>query len=131
MSGTYNEDLRSARMQLVADMVDGLTPAASTGTPAAGKLVIMDADGTELVEFELDVPAFLESGGVLTLQGVPLSETGLADGVAAKAELRDSTDTVIRGGYTVGTSGTDILVADTAVSTGEAAIVTGFTITHP
>lgn len=131
MSGTYNDDLRSARMQLVADMVDGLTPAASTGTPAAGKLVIMDADDVELVEFELDVPAFAESGGILTLQGVPLSETGLADGVAAKAELRDSTDTVIRSNYTVGTSGTDILVADTAISLGEDAIVVGFTITHP
>lgn len=130
MTDTYSTVLKSARMQLVADLVDGLTPAASTGTPTAGKLVILDADDVVLVTFDLPTPAFDETGGVLTLQGVPLTETAVADGVAAQGEFRNNAGTVVYSGLTVGTSGTRILVADTAISSGEDAVVTGFTIAH-
>ena len=99
MSVVYAATLKTNRLQLVADLIDGKTAAASTGSATAGNLVIgtsalSGATGV-LVEIVLPTPAFTVSGAVATLQGVPLSGTASASGTAAKAELRDNAGTVI------------------------------------
>ncbi len=127
---------KSKRMQVTADLIDSKTIAAATGTPAAGTLVIgtsalSGATGV-LAEIALPVPSFVESGGVLTLQGVPLTGAASASGVAAKAELRNNAGTRIRWGLTVGEtgSGADVIIGDTDVENLQDVIVTAGTLTH-
>ena len=134
MSVVYAATLKTNRLQLVADLIDGKTAAASTGSATAGNLVIgtsalSGATGV-LVEIVLPTPAFTVSGAVATLQGVPLSGTASASGTAAKAELRDNAGTVIVGSLTVGVSGTDIVVGSASITSGETVSVTAGTVTH-
>lgn len=130
MGNTYSTTLKNARMQLVPDMIDGLTPAASTGTPSAGKLVILTSAGVVLATFTLPVPSMLVSGGVATLQGVPLTVPASATGTAAKASFRTGADTNVDTNLTVGTSGTNIVLASTAITAGQPVVITAGTITH-
>lgn len=135
MAIVYKTELKNARLQDVADLIAGLTLAAATGTRTAGKLVIgtsaLNGGATGvLVTIDLPTTALTVSGGVATLQGVPLSQAASASGTAAKAELRDNAGTVIASGLTVGTSGTHIVVVTTAIVATEDVVVTGGTITH-
>lgn len=134
MAITYNSTLKSGRMQDVADLVDGKTLAAATGSATAGKLVIgtsalSGATGV-LATLTLPTPGLVESGAVLTLQGTPLSAVASATGTAAKAELRDNAGTTVGSGLTVGTSGTDIILGSTAIVAGQTVTVTAGTISH-
>jgi hypothetical protein len=134
MAVTYDSAVKSKRMQSVIDRVDGKTYVASTGSATAGKLVIgtsalSGATGV-LVEIPLPVPSFTESGGVIILQGMPLSADAAASGMAATAEVRDSADNTIVSGLTVGTAGTHILIESASIVEGKAVSVYSGTITH-
>jgi hypothetical protein len=134
MSINYNATLKTNRMQLVADLVAGKTAAASTGSATAGQLVIgtaalSGATGV-LATIALPTTAFTVSGAVATLQGTPLSVAASATGTAAKAELRNNAGTMVADGLTVGTSGTDIILGTTAITSGGTVTITAGTITH-
>ena len=134
MAITYSSTLKDKRLQLVSDLIAGKTAAASSGSATAGKLVIgtsalSGATGV-LVTINLPTTPFSISGGVATLQGVPLSGTASATGTAAKAELRDNGGNVIVSGLTVGTSGTHIIIPSTSLVSGGDIVVTAGTITH-
>lgn len=134
MAVTYSTSVKNNRMQQVADAIAGLTYAASTGSATAGTLVI----GTSALSGATGVLATINlnstpgsvSGGVLTLSGTPLSATASATGTAAKAELRNNAGTVVVSGLTVSTSGADINLNSTAISTGQTVTVSSGTITH-
>jgi hypothetical protein len=131
---TYSSTLKDKRLQLVSDLIAGKTAAASTGSATAGKLVIgtsalSSATGV-LATVDLPTTPFSISGGVATLQGVPLSTTASATGTAAKAELRDNAGNVIVSGLTVGASGTHVTLPSTSIVSGEDVVVTTGTITH-
>ena len=140
MAVVYASTLKTNRMQLVADLISGKTMAASTGTAAAGSLVIgtsglSGATGV-LVTIPLSATAATVSGNVLTLSGTPLSATAGASGTAALAEIRNSTGTVIVSGLTVGgtaegtASGKDIVLGASTVSSGQTVSVSSGTLTH-
>lgn len=134
MSVVYSSTLKNNRMQLVADLVAGKVQAASTGTASAGTLVIgtsalSGATGV-LVTFTLGTTPGTVSSGVLTISGTPLTSTASGTGTAAKAELRDNAGNVIVSGLTVGTSGTDIIINATAISSGQSVTLSSGTITH-
>lgn len=134
MAVVYSSTLKSKRMQLVADLIAGKTAAASTGTATAGNLVIgtsalSGATGV-LATVALSTTPFTESGGVLTLQGTPLTATASATGTAAKAEIRDNAGNVIVSGLTVGTSSADVIVGTTAITSGQTVSVSSGTLTH-
>lgn len=134
MAVTYSATLKNNRMQLVADLVAGKTAASSTGSATAGSLVIgtsalSGATGV-LVTFTLSSTPGTVSGGVLTISGTPINATASGTGTAALAELRNNSGTVICSGLTVGTSGTDIIINTTAVSSGQSVSLTSGTITH-
>lgn len=121
-------------MQLVIDLIAGKTAASSTGSATAGSLVIgtsslSGATGV-LATIALGTTPFTLSSGVITLSGVPLSVTASATGTAAKAELRTNGGTVIVSGLTVGTSGADINLNSTSITSGQTVTVTLGTITH-
>jgi hypothetical protein len=59
-----------------------------------------------------------------------LSATASATGTAALAEFRNNAGTVIVSGLTVATSGGDITINSTAISSGQTVQVTAGTITH-
>jgi hypothetical protein len=134
MSVVYSTTLKSDRMQLVADLIAGLTVASSTGTATAGSLVIgtsslSGATGV-LVTISLSTTPGTVSSGVLTLSGTPLSASASATGTAAKAELRNNSGTTIVSGLTVGTSATDIILGTTSITSGGTVTITSGTITH-
>jgi hypothetical protein len=136
MAVTYSTTLKNNRMQLVADLIDGKTAAASTGGPVAGLLVIgtsvLNGPTGILASITLDaVTCGTVSNGVLTFDTNPaLSATASAGGTAAKAEFRTNGGTVIVSGLTVGTSGSDINLNSTTISASQTVTITSGTITH-
>jgi len=134
MAVTYSATLKTNRMQLVADLIASKVAAASTGTASAGYIVIGTSalSGTTgvLVSYTLSATPGTVSGAVLTISGTPLTATAGATGTAALAEIRNNAGTVIVSGLTVGTSGTDLIINATAISTGQIVTLTSGTITH-
>lgn len=134
MSVVYNGTLKNGRMQDVADLIDSLTLAASTGSHTAGQLVIGTASLSGatgvLATIALNSTSGTVSGGVLTISGTPLSIAASGTGTAAKAELRNNAGTTIASGLTVGTSGSDINLTSTSITSGQTVTITSGTITH-
>lgn len=127
--------VKDKRLQVVSDLIAGKTIAAATGSATAGKLVIgtsalSGATGV-LVTLPLNTTPGSISGGVLTLNASGVSAAASAGGTAAKAELRDNAGNVIASGLTVGTSGTDIIIANTTISSGQTVALVSGSITHP
>jgi hypothetical protein len=134
MSVVYADTLKTNRMQLVSDLIDTKTAAASTGAGSLGQLVIgtsalSGATGV-LATIALQNPPFTISGAVATLAGVTLSVAASASGTAALAELRNNAGTTVVSGLTVGTSATDIVLGTTTITSGGTVSVTAGTITH-
>lgn len=134
MSVVYSSTLKNNRMQLVADLIAGKVAGSSTGTASAGTIVVgtsalSGATGV-LVSFTLGTTPGTVSGGVLTISGTPITATASGTGTAAKAEMRDNAGNVIVSGLTVGTSGTDIIINATAISSGQSVTLSSGSITH-
>lgn len=135
MTVNYQNTVRTNRLRVVADAIDSKSFVVGSGIGAAGTLVI----GTSLLSgvtgvlatIPLQNPGATISGNTLTIAGVPLSADATATGTAAKAELRSSTGTAIVTGLTVGTSGADIIISNTAITLGQTVQINSGTITHP
>jgi hypothetical protein len=99
---------------------------------AVAKLQIWNAAfATKLAEISLQDPSFSLTGAVLTLLGVPLSDTSAdATGTAALARIVDGGGTTIIDNLSVGTSGTDIILNSTSITVGQTVTITAGTITH-
>lgn len=136
MAVTYRTGLRTNRLNLVVNELGTATaPTISVTGTAAGTLVIgtsalSGATGV-LATINLSTTPATVTGDVLTISGAPLSATASATGTAALAELRNNAGTVIVGGLTVGTSGTNIIISNTSITTGQTVQMTSGTITHP
>lgn len=134
MAVTYSATLKTNRMQLVADLIAGKTAAASTGSATAGEIVIgtsglSGATGV-LCSFTLSATPGTVAGSVFTISGTPLTSTATGTGTAALAEIRNNAGNVIVSGLTVGTSGTDIIINATSISTGQTVTLSSGTLTH-
>lgn len=135
MAVVYEQTLKTSRMQLVADLIGGKTPAVSTGTFSAGSLVVGTASlngGSTgvLATLTLQEEPGTVFGSVFTLSGLPLTALATATGTASKAELRNNGGAVIVSGLSVGTSNADIIINTTAIASGRTIQVTSGTITH-
>jgi len=123
MTVTYTAAVKTARMTAVRDQIDGGV--------SAGKLEIGTAGmATVLATIALNDPSGTISGSVLTLSGFPKSDAADATGTAAAARIRDSANTDVITGLTVGTSGTDIVLDSTNITTGQTVTINSATITH-
>lgn len=123
MSVTYTTAVKTARMQAVADQIDGGS--------GAGKLKLYTSGDSLLATITLTDPCGTAASGVLTLDFDPdISTTATGSGTAAKASITDSTDTNVITGLTVGTSGTDIVLDSTSITSGQTVTITTGTITH-
>lgn len=125
MAVTYSTAAKTARMQAVIDQIDA---GAGAGTLEIGTTGM----GTVLAILTLADPSGTASAGVLTFDFDPdISDTSAnATGTAAEARIKDSNGTVIISGLTVGTSGTDIVLDSTSITTGQTVTLTTGTITH-
>lgn len=136
MAVVYATNTKNNRLKM-AFLAGAVTPAAgesadaNTGnaTLVIGTSALSGATGV-LVTITLQKPSVSITGGVATILGVPLSGTAAAGGTAAKAEIRDSAGNVIVSGLTVGTSATDVIVANTTISSSQSVQVTSGTFTH-
>lgn len=124
MSIVYSTTLKNTRL---AALTTGLGTA---GVLVIGTAALSGATGVLATLALANPAAAAPSGGVWTVSGVPISATASATGTAAKAELRDSSGTVWASGLTVGTSGTDIIITTTSVTSGQTCTLTSGTITH-
>jgi hypothetical protein len=123
MTVTYTTAVKNARLNAVTAAA-GATAVLQIGTTAMG---------TVLATIPLANPiAAGASGGVLTLSGVPVSDTSAdATGTAAAARIRTAAGgTDIVTGLTVGTSGADINLDSVSITAGQQVSITAGTITH-
>lgn len=123
MAVVYSTIVKNARLQTVVDAIG------TGGFLVIGTSGLAGATGV-LASIPLDTPAFTIAAGVMTVANLPRTVNASATGVAAKAELRDSTGVVVCSGLTVGTTGTNIIINATSISVGQTVQVTAGTITH-
>lgn len=121
MAVSYNTTVKSSRITVVKDAID----AGSSG----GTLEILTSGDALLASITLADPCGSVANGVLTLT-TPRSATASGTGTAAKAQIKDSNSTVIVSGLTVGTSGADVIVGTTSISSGNTVNLTSASITH-
>jgi hypothetical protein len=122
MAVTYTTAVKNARLNAVTTAI-GTTGVLEIGTSAMG---------TVLATINLANPAApVAASGVLTFT-MPQSDTAAdATGTAAAARIRTSSGgTDIVTGLTVGTSGTDIVLDNISINTGQTITITSATITH-
>ena len=134
MAVTYNATVKNNRLSNVVDAIGSKTYVVGSGTSTAGSLVIgtsaLSGSTGVLATFTLSATPATVASSVLTLSGLPLSATASLTGTAALAEIRNNAGTVIVSGLTVATSGGDITINSTAISSGQTVTVTAGTITH-
>jgi len=124
MAVNYDATTKTARMQATLDRID------NHASPAVLR-IYSAAFAAILAEIALPDPSFSLSGAVLTMLGVPLSDTSANNtGTAALARIQDGGGTTIVDNLSVGTSSTDIVLNSTTVTTGQTVTITGGTITH-
>jgi hypothetical protein len=134
MAVNYSNTVKDNRLNVMNDAANSKTYVAGSGVGSAGTLVIgtsaLSGGTGVLATITLQNPAFTIASQVATLAGVPLSVSASATGTAARAEVRNNAGTVIVGGLTVGTSGSDINLNSVSISSGQTVQVTSGTITH-
>lgn len=125
MAVTYSTATKTARMTAVVTTI---------GT--SGKLKLFTAADSLLATFTLAATAGTVSGTVLTLSdnnggsaGI-LSTTASAGGTATKASISTSADVDVVTGLTVGTTGTDLILDNNALTNGQSITINSATITH-
>lgn len=134
MAVTYSSTVKTSRLTRTQELIHSKTAAAATGSALDAQLVIgtsalSGATGV-LATVTLPNAGITVSGSVLTLVASTQSATASATGTAALAEIRNNAGTTIVSGLTVGTSGTDVTINSTAISSGQTVNVTAATITH-
>lgn len=124
MAVNYATGVKNSRMTVVRDAIDAGAGAGILEIGTAGMAQV-------LATITLNDPSGTISAGVLTLSGFPKTATAGATGTAAAARIRDSTNADVVTGLTVGTSGTDIVLAGTAaITSGQTVQINSASITH-
>lgn len=103
----------------LADQVDSDV---NSGTvDAQGDFVLIGTGTTTLASISLQSPAFdAASGGSITLQGVPLTDTSAdASGSASSFEVRDKDNSVVFSGSVDSTGSPDLTIDNTNINTGQ------------
>ena len=121
---TYATATKTARMNSVVTQID-----AGTGN---GKLEIGTTGmATICATITLNKASGTVASGVLTLSGFPKTVAASATCTAAEARIRDSANTDIITGFTVGTSGTNIILDNVSINSGQNVTINASpTITH-
>jgi len=119
--------LETALRNVLADAIDNeINTGAGTAT-----FVFETSGDVEVATIDLQNPAFgAAAAGVITLLGVPLSDTSATGGTTVQASVFDR-DTTKQFELTVGTSGTEIIISSTVIGATDQVDLTALTITVP
>ena len=119
--------LETALRNVLADAIDNeINTGAGTAT-----FVFETVGDVEVATIDLQDPAFgAAAAGVITLAGVPLSDTSATGGTTVQASVFDQ-DTEKQFELTVGTSGTEIIISSTVIGATDQVDLTALTITVP
>lgn len=124
MAANYNTNVKNSRMTAVRDAIDA---GAGPGVLQIGTAGM----ATVLAEITLGDPSGTIANGVLTFSGFPRNDTAAnASGTAAAARIRDSNNTDVVTGLTVGTSGSDINLDTTTITANQQVQINSAAITH-
>lgn len=136
MAVAYANNVTALNRLKIALGSGAITPVAGSNLDSGGSNAMLVVGNSSLsgsvgilATFPLQLPSFSFSTRTATLNGVPLTVTGSANGTASLAELRDSNSNTIVNTLTVGTSASDIIVNTTSIITGEAVICTAGSFT--
>lgn len=127
MSVVYSATVKSNRMQKV---IDNLDASASPDLFASIQIRASASPDQILVTIPLQRPSFVESGGVITLQGVPKSATASGTGTASLGRLLDGAGNIIVDNLSVGAGSGEINLNSTSITSGQTVSITSGTITH-
>lgn len=118
--------LTTAVRNALADQIDTLV-----NVSGPGSLLFETSGDVEVATIVFQNPAF-DSGasGVITLQGVTLSDTSATGGTTVQATGEDGAS-LNQWEVTVGTGGTEIIISSTIVGATDQVDLTAFTITVP
>jgi hypothetical protein len=95
------------------------------------RFVLETSGDVEVASFDLQNPAFgAASTGVITLQGVPLTDPTAAGGTIAQASLYDRDAGKVCESVAA-TSAAEVIVSSTTVGVGEQVTLTSLTVTIP
>ena len=119
--------LETALRNVLADAIDNeINTGAGTAT-----FVFETSGDVEVATINLQNPAFgAAAAGVITLQGVPLSDLSATGGTTVQASVFDR-DVEKQFELTVGTSGTEIIISSTIIGATDQVDLTALTITVP
>lgn len=118
MAVTYAAAVKTARMTATRDHF------------ADGTLEILNASSGVIATFGLSATGGTVSGDVWTLAFDASTVAASAGGTATSARIKNAGGTANLTGLTVGTSGSDINLDNTSVSTGQNITLSAATITH-
>lgn len=123
MAVNYDAATKTARMvQTISQIDNNASPATIEICTAAYAAV--------LVIITLSKPSFTESGGVITMAGVPKSSVAGNSGTATVARIKDGGGTTKVNNLSVGTSASDINLNSTSITAGQTVTLTSGAITH-
>jgi hypothetical protein len=125
MSIIYSTALKNTRMDAISATIG------ASGFLVIGTSALASPATGVLAKIPLSATAFgAAAAGVITLNGLPLSVSATGTGMAAKAELWKSDNSVVVSGLTVGTSAADVILGTTSINAGNTVNITAATITH-
>lgn len=120
MSVVYSLTAKNARMQVIANLMNTFVIGTSTLSGSNGILA----------QTALAAPPATVTGGVLTILNVPITTAGLGTGIAALAEIRDSSGNTVASGLAVATTGADVIISNPNIALGQTVTLNSGTITH-
>lgn len=124
MSVSYNAALQTTRMAAVIAAID------INASPAYLE-ICSAAYAATLATITLADPSFTVSGGVITMAGVPKSDTDADNsGTAAVARIKDGGGNIIVSGLTVGVGSGEIQMNSVTITQHQTVTITAGTITH-
>ena len=118
---------RNAAINAVNALINSGTVEIRTGAPAS---VDSAPTGTVLATFTLGNPAFGTASAGSSSANLPSDATASASGTAAHYVVKDSSGNVERNG-TAGTSGADMILNNTAFTTGDTVSITSWSFSQP
>lgn len=123
MAVNYDTATKTARMAATILQIDAHANPATIEVCTAAFAAI-------LCVITLADPSFTESSGVITMAGAPKSGVAGNTGTAAVARIKEGGGTTKVNNLSVGTSGSDINLNSTSITSGQTVTLTSGTITH-
>lgn len=131
MSIQMSTTLRNARLDQIETTV-GTSAIIKIWSGSAPASCATADSGTKLVEFDLASDwAAAASSGSKALNNTPITATAAATGTAGYFRLYDSLGTTCHMQGTVGTSGTDMIIDNTSINSGQTVTISSLSFTEP